>query len=106
MMTFDQFIKSGEVKPTGTQVKAETKLNQSVIHNLSRTVPATLDNPTSGDIATALSHQITDLNRLIVTDPSCAPVVKRLSEMILRLHFLMLVANMRSHGDGGGSANA
>lgn len=110
MMTFEEYVQNEPITTTSARPKAQTKLNQSLVQNLRRTnvLPATLDHaqPLTGDIATNLSQQIIDLNRLIVTDPNCAPVVKRISEMILRLHFLMLVTSKVIESDADRITNA
>jgi hypothetical protein len=115
-VTFNEYLKGEKASPPAVQPKKKAKLSQSVMQNLSRAklLPAhVVEQIAAGeckqpieDIASNLSHQIIDLNRLVVTDPSCAVVVKRLSEMILRLHFLVLVTNVSGDCDAAWSGNA
>jgi hypothetical protein len=96
MMTFNDYVKAENgALPTG-KAKTQTTIDQPVKQGLSRAKLMPTDGhetpPSAKDIVSNLSQQIIDINRFIVTDPSCAVVVKRLSEMIVRLHSLMLVA--------------
>jgi hypothetical protein len=115
LLTFNEYIKGEKSTPTALP-KTPAKLTKSVMKDLSRSklipvhvveqIAAGESQDSVGDIASNLSHQIMDLNRLIVTDPSCAVVVKRLSEMILRLHFLILVTTMSSDWEAARTSNA
>jgi hypothetical protein len=115
LLTFNDYIKGEKSTPTALP-KTPAKLTRSVIKDLSRSklIPARDPNQIGagesedsvGDIATNLSHQIMDLNRLIVTDPSCAVVAKRLSEMLLRLHFLILLTTVGGDWEADRTKNA
>jgi hypothetical protein len=107
MMTFADFAKTEKPNPT-TRPRTEATLSQPVKRQLSQAnvFPARVaeqigktGQPDPDERLTSLSQQIVCLNNAIVGDPSCALVVKRLSEMIVRLHFLVLV------GSRGGVSN-
>ncbi|MGI9070497.1 MAG: hypothetical protein ACR2JB_04015 [Bryobacteraceae bacterium] len=97
MMNFNDFTRSEKQNPAA-RLRTEAKLSPAVIQQLNRAklLPANAGQPDTADILSSLSQQIVNLNNSIVGDPSCALVVKRLSEMILRLYFLTTV-----NGDEG-----
>jgi hypothetical protein len=111
MMTFDQYQKGEKGSPPpAVEPKKQAALNHSLMQNLRRAklIPATVGDaqPCAGDVVGLLSHQIIDLNRFIVTDPSCAVVAKTLAAMVLRLHFLMLISIAGTDDDANRRGNA
>lgn len=104
MISFNEFIRNEQQNPTPRH-KTEPKISPPFIQQPSQAklaaarISEQVSKAGTGDIVTSLSQQIVSLNHAIVGDPSSTLVVKRLSEMILRLHFLILVVL----SDGGGN---